>query len=122
MFKRIHNFVTLNVKKNFYVYVEKVVDIFAIVCYTYIVKKNKQPQKEVKCMMEIGKRSLENIKKNFSIIDSYLNFDLMEHNNLGEEMIICVNFKSNTYCYTCEDLMYTIENRSEFEWYKMKEK
>lgn len=74
-------------------------------------------------MLEQGKLSLEQIKRRFHIIDeaSYHNFVLMEHNVNGEEYVLCVNLKVNTYCETCEDLDYTINNRDEFTWYKMKE-
>lgn len=72
--------------------------------------------------LENGRLSLEDIKRRFHVIDErgYHNFVLMEHNKRGEDYILCVNFKSNTYCETWEDLDYTVNNREEFTWRKMR--
>lgn len=72
--------------------------------------------------MKQGKLTLEQIKKNYHVIDKNSHgFELMEHNVYGEERIIAVHRECKFYCYTEESLDYTMVNDDEFTWYRMKD-
>lgn len=66
-------------------------------------------------------KTTESIERNFHKIDS--NYDnayvMWEHDRLGEDEVIVVNYVNGTYCYTDESLQYTINNRDEFTWYQL---
>lgn len=71
--------------------------------------------------MKTGKLNFTTISKKYTKIDSSATgFGLYEHNNFGEDNVICVDILNSIYCYTDESLLYTINNKDEFEWYKMR--
>ncbi len=76
--------------------------------------------------MKKGYYSLALLLKKFTEIDSInkdgYSYKMYEHNFYGDSCVVVVNHTAGTYCYTEETLQYTIENDSEFEWYKLRKK
>lgn len=74
--------------------------------------------------MKKGYYSLALLLKKFTEIDrtevAGYEYKMYEHNYYGDSQIVVVNHTAETYCYTEETLEYTIENYSDFEWYKLR--
>lgn len=74
--------------------------------------------------MKKGYYSLSLLLKKFTEIDSKevdgCKYKMYEHNYYGDSQIVVVNHTAETYCYTEEILEYTIENDSDFDWYKLR--
>ena len=71
-----------------------------------------------------GRYSHVDIDRKFSIIDemiSVTSYTLREHNTKGEFEIIAVDEEFGLYCFTEESLRYTIDNKDEFTWYRLKQ-
>jgi len=64
--------------------------------------------------------TLKDIEKDYYLIESVGNYRLYEHNKRGEELIILVDLIRSRYCYTSENITYTIRNDDEFNWYELK--
>lgn len=66
-----------------------------------------------------GKFTLTKIREKFTVIDYNLEWELLEHNTKGEDLVICLNTKLHIYCYTYESLEYTVNHKnSEYEWFR----
>lgn len=71
--------------------------------------------------MKKGKLSHKGLNAFFHRIDSILHFEMWEHNECGEDLMIVVNNKNDTYIHTCDDFRTTINNIDDYTWYKFKE-
>lgn len=71
--------------------------------------------------MNKGELTYKFLNKWFHRVDVILDFEMWEHNNWGEEYMIVVNKKQNTYMYAHDDFRTIIYNTNDYEWYKIKE-